>query len=114
MKESRIDLSIVIPIYNTGSYLSDCLDSLLNSDGISDTELILIDDGSTDLSGDIADSYAERYDFISCIHTSNEGPSAARNLGLNRSKGKFVFFCDSDDKVDPAKFSGSQERADQT
>ena len=94
-------LSIIVPIYNVGPYLDRCLDSFLKADGIEETEMILVDDGSTDNSGSIADLYAGQYDFISCFHKENGGLSDARNFGLEKSSGKYVFFCDSDDMVVP-------------
>ena len=94
-------LSIIIPIYNVGPYLSRCIDSILLAPGIGSEEIILVDDGSTDGSAVVADSYAERYDFISCYHKENGGLSDARNYGLERAEGRYVFFCDSDDTVIP-------------
>ena len=98
-------LSVVIPLYNAERYLSKCLDSLLSTDGISDCEIILIDDGSTDRSGEIADKYKEDHPKIIVFHKENEGASSARNFGLNQAKGKYIFFCDSDDEVIPGLFS---------
>ena len=97
-------LSVIIPVYNVERYLGRCIDSLLNTKGIENTEIILVDDGSTDESGRIADSYAEKHAVISCYHKENGGLSDARNYGLNRAKGRYVFFCDSDDMVVPGKF----------
>ena len=97
-------LSVIIPVYNVERYLGRCVDSLLNTQGIENTEIILIDDGSTDESGRIADSYAEKHAVISCYHKENGGLSDARNYGLNCAKGRYVFFCDSDDMVVPGKF----------
>ena len=96
-----ICLSIIVPVYNVSGYLSRCLDSLLLAANTGMTEIILVDDGSTDDSGNICDSYADRYDLISCYHKENGGLSDARNYGLEYAKGKYVFFCDSDDMVIP-------------
>ena len=82
-----------------------CLDSLLASEGIENTEIILIDDGSTDGSGKIADGYAGLHENIRVIHKDNEGPSASRNLGIGKAKGRYIFFCDSDDEVVPELFA---------
>ena len=98
-------MSVVVPVYNVGSYLGRCIDSLTAAEGIEKTEIILVDDGSTDESGSIADSYAERYEFISCYHKQNGGLSDARNYGLKKASGTYVFFCDSDDMVIPDAFS---------
>lgn len=97
-------LSIIVPIYNVEKYLSMCLDSLLKTEGIDKTEIILIDDGSTDSSAGIADKFAEDHENARVIHKENEGPSASRNLGLMEAKGTYIFFCDSDDEVVPALF----------
>lgn len=91
-------LSIIVPIYNTGEYLSECIESILNQD-YQDYELILIDDGSCDNSGDICDMYAEKDRRIVCIHQANKGVSNARNVGIDVSRGKYLMFCDSDDTV---------------
>lgn len=98
------NLSIIVPIYNAESYLPACLDSLLKSDGIEKTEIVLIDDGSNDSSGSIADKYAASHDNISVIHTDNQGASGARNRGIREATGSYLFFCDSDDRVDPLLF----------
>lgn len=97
-------LSIIIPVFNVEKYLSMCLDSLLKTEGIDKTEIILIDDGSTDSSAGIADKFAEDHENARVIHKENEGPSASRNLGLMEAKGTYIFFCDSDDEVVPALF----------
>ena len=96
---STVSLSVIVPFYNSGKYISSCLDSLLGSEGIDSTEIILVDDGSSDESVSIADTYAEKYTNIIVIHKKNEGPSAARNTGLLKARGEYVFFCDSDDYV---------------
>ena len=95
-------LSIVIPVYNVEKYLPMCMESLLKTDGIGDTEILLIDDGSTDGSGKLVDRYADEHPNISALHKENEGPSAARNFGISKATGKYIFFCDSDDEVVPA------------
>lgn len=99
--QNEINLSVVVPVYNVGEFLARCLDSLISTEGISENEIIIVDDGSFDGSSEIADLYAGRYGFISCYHKENGGLSDARNYGLSRAKGKYVFFCDSDDMVIP-------------
>lgn len=99
--ERQLNLSIVIPVYNVGDYLERCLDSLIRTKGIEDTEIIIVDDGSTDFSGEIADKYSSEYGFIKSFHKTNGGLSDARNYGLNQASGKYVFFLDSDDMVIP-------------
>ena len=100
-----VHLSIIIPIFNVERYFSSCIDSLLNTPGIENSEIILVNDGSTDKSGLLADTYAKNYDNVIVINTANNGPSAARNTGLNIATGKYVFFCDSDDMVVPELFA---------
>lgn len=91
-------VSIIVPVYNTEQYLPRCIDSIL-AQTFSDFELILVDDGCTDNSGVICDKYAAKDNRIVVIHKENEGVSIARNVGIKRSKGKYITFIDSDDKV---------------
>ncbi|WP_304960408.1 glycosyltransferase [Thomasclavelia cocleata] len=91
-----IDLSIIIPIYNVEKYLKRCINSLL-SQNLDNYEIILIDDESKDLSGEIADEYAKKYEFIKVIHQKNKGLAGARNTGLNIASGEYILFVDSDD-----------------
>ena len=93
------DVSVIVPIYNTSKYLKQCLESLI-AQTLKNIEIILIDDGSTDNSGQICDDYASRDRRIKVIHKKNEGLSAARNDGLEVSKAPYVMFVDSDDWVD--------------
>ena len=94
-----LKLSIVIPVYNTRDYLAACLDSVLDP-AADDCEIIVVNDGSTDDSEAIALEYAARYpERIRVITTENGGLGAARNVGLEASRGEFVFFLDSDDRL---------------
>ena len=97
MKQPAI--SIIVPVYNAEKYLRRCIDSIL-SQSFTDFELILIDDGSTDLSPQICDEYASRDNRIKLIYKKNAGVSAARNDGLDIAQGEFITFVDSDDWVD--------------
>lgn len=92
-------ISIIVPIYNVEPYLQKCVDSVLNQT-FQNYELILVDDGSTDNSSKICDEYANKYDYITVIHQNNAGVSAARNTGLDSSKGEYIFFLDSDDWIE--------------
>lgn len=92
--------SIIVPVFNSENYLHKCIDSLL-AQTYADFELLLIDDGSTDRSGEICDEYAEKDLRIKVFHTSNKGVSTARNLGLSLARGKYINFVDSDDWVKP-------------
>ena len=97
-KCDTINLSIIIPIYNVEKYLPTCIDSLMLQDGLH-FEIILVDDGSTDSSGTIANKYAENDNRIKVIHQENKGASVARNVGLDIAQGVYVAFFDSDDWV---------------
>ena len=101
-------LSIIVPIYNVAPYLRKCVDSLLAQD-ISDYEIILVDDGSTDDSGAIADELVHAFSLsplasrlqLRVIHQSNAGLSAARNTGIAVAQGDYILFVDSDDYLQP-------------
>lgn len=92
--------SIIVPIYNTGKYLHNCLNSIIKQT-VNDFEVILIDDGSTDESYSICDEFARKDKRFKVIHKKNEGVSAARNIGLEISQGEWICFVDSDDEVEP-------------
>ncbi len=91
-------VSIIIPIYNTEPYLSECIDSVRRQT-YHNLEIILVDDGSTDSSPQLCDRYAKMDRRIRVIHQSNQGVSAARNAGLAVMHGAYVAFLDSDDKI---------------
>lgn len=95
-----IKLSIIIPIYNVEKYLSKCLNSILEQT-YKEIEIILVNDGSTDNSKDIAVSYCERFpNIFKYFEKDNGGLSSARNFGLEKISGDFVGFLDSDDYID--------------
>ena len=89
-------ISIIVPVYMAENWLNKCLDSIINQT-YKNLEIILINDGSTDLSGDICNNYAKIDSRITVIHKKNEGTSIARNLGIKKSTGQFIQFVDSDD-----------------
>lgn len=97
MNNSKV--SIIIPIYNTQKYLNVCLNSVVRQT-YKNLEIILIDDGSTDNSGKIADQFAKKDHRIKVFHQKNAGQSAARNVGLKKASGDFIAFIDSDDQFD--------------
>ncbi len=92
-------ISVIIPVYNTERFLDRCIGSIL-SQSYHDFELILVDDGSSDNSGEKCDEYALKDPRIKVIHKNNEGPSVARNAGSLASSGDYITFIDSDDFVD--------------
>ena len=102
-----------MPIYNTAAFLSRCIESLVNQT-YSDLQIILIDDGSTDNSGAIADEWQAIDSRIEVYHQSNRGQSAARNVGLQHAKGEYIAFVDSDDYIDSNYFSTMLQAADDT
>lgn len=97
-------ISVIIPIYNTERLLPKCIESVL-AQTLSDIEIILIDDGSTDESGKICDSYACKDKRIHVTHIPNHGVSHARNKGIELSQGKYIHFMDSDDRMESEMLS---------
>lgn len=91
-------ISIIVPVFNVEKFVGDCIESILSQSFI-DFELILINDGSTDGSGDICDEYAKKDNRIQVIHKENGGQSSARNIGINVAKGHYIGFIDSDDWI---------------
>lgn len=101
---SHVFISVIIPVYNAEKYLARCLDSVV-SQTFKHFEVILVNDGSKDDSGDICDAYEKKDDRFKVIHQENQGQSAARNHALDylaeRSDSKWIVFVDSDDKIHP-------------
>lgn len=91
-------ISVIIPVYNSEKYIRECLDSVL-SQTYSDFEVLIINDGSTDISGEICEEYAKKDLRISVFHKENGGVSSARNLGLEKAQGEWISFLDSDDWI---------------
>lgn len=97
-----LKLSIIVPVYNVEQYLERCINSLLNQDlPYEDYEIILINDGSTDQSSEIARRIVSQYDNIFLIEQENKGLSGARNSGMDVAKGEYLMFVDSDDMLFP-------------
>lgn len=92
-------VSIIIPVYNTAEYLSECIDSIRRQT-LREIEIICVDDGSTDGSSDILDEYALQDDRIQIIHKGNGGPASARKVGIRASNGQYIGFVDSDDWIE--------------
>ncbi len=107
-------LSVIVPVYNVEPYLPACLDSLL-AQTLKDLEILLVDDGSTDASGAIADRYAaEHPDIVRCLHVDNGGQGRARNFALPLARGEYLGFVDSDDWILPEMYERLCGLADET
>lgn len=97
-----IKISFIIPVYNVDKFLARCLDSILDQEVSNDAyEIILVDDGSTDSSIEIAEQYQSRHAHISIYRQANSGQATARNRGIDLAKGEYIFFIDSDDFLIP-------------
>lgn len=112
----EVKVSIIVPVYNTEKYLRQCLDSIL-SQTLKEIEVICVNDGSTDSSGEILEEYRRLDERVKVITKKNDGLGAARNSGIDAAKGEYIGFVDSDDFVDPNMFSrlywtGLQANAD--
>ena len=94
----RCSLSIIIPVYRAEKYLDRCIESILMQ-GVDDIEIILVDDGSPDHSGEICDEWVKKDSRIRVLHKQNGGPGSARNMALDIAKGTYVTFIDSDDAL---------------
>lgn len=92
----KFDVSIIIPVYNGEKYLARCMDSIVSRNP-ERMEVILIDDGSLDATASICDNYCNKYDYISVYHIENRGVSSARNFGIKKAVGQYIFFLDADD-----------------
>jgi glycosyltransferase involved in cell wall biosynthesis len=96
-------VSVIVPIYNKEEFLRQCVDSLL-AQALTDFEIVLVDDGSVDSSGSIADSYAAAHKNVLVVHRENGGLGPARNSGIEVASGKYIGFVDADDWVEPSMF----------
>jgi glycosyltransferase involved in cell wall biosynthesis len=93
-------VSVIIPMYNVEKYIAQCINSIINQ-SYNNLEIILINDGSHDYSGDIANDFSKKDKRIKVVHTINRGVSEARNLGIETAKGEYIIFVDSDDFLAP-------------
>ena len=105
-----IKVSIIIPVFNAEKYLSKCIQSVIDQ-SLSEIEIILINDGSTDESKTIIQSFADKDSRIVLINCQNEGVSSARNKGIKIAKGKFIGFVDADDWIEPAMYETMFQKA---
>ena len=107
-------LSVIVPVYNVEKYLEECVDSLLNQT-MKDLEIFLVDDGSTDRSGAIADRFAkENPDRVHTLHLENGGQGRARNAALPMAQGDYIGFVDSDDWIERDMYEKMLDRAEKT
>ena len=95
-----IKISIIVPVYNAATYLSECVESILLQT-YKNFEVILVDDGSSDNSGQICDNFSIKDSRVKVIHQDNRGRSFARNSGIDKSTGDYLYFVDADDIIDP-------------
>lgn len=100
MQHEKVKVTVIIPGYNIELYLSQALESIVNQT-LKEIDLILVDDGSTDKTGEIMDEYAGKYPNIRVVHQENHGVGHARNVGLGLADGEFIYFIDGDDWVEP-------------
>ena len=107
-----VKVSVIVPIYNVEKYLNRCLDSLVNQT-LKDIEIILVNDGSTDGSKDIAKTYEKEYQNVKLYNKKNGGLSDARNYGLKYATGKYVAFIDSDDYADITLYEKMYKKAEE-
>ena len=101
-----MDISVTVPVYNVEKYLARCLNSILGQSFKGDFEIICVDDGSTDKSGEILDEFAKKYPKIKAIHQNNRGLSEARNTALKHVTGKYTMFVDADDLLEKNALEG--------
>lgn len=107
-----ITISVIIPVYNVEKYLHRCVESILQQT-FQDFEIILVDDGSRDNSGEICDEYAKKDTRIKVIHKNNARVSAARNDGMKIANGKYISFIDSDDWIEPEMYQNMIKKAEE-
>ena len=93
-----VKVSLIVPVYNTEMFLKKCLESII-SQTLKEIEIIIVNDGSTDNSQKIIDDFSKKDSRIKAFYKENEGLSSARNLGLEKAKGKYIWFIDSDDYI---------------
>lgn len=100
MDENKPKVSVIVPVYNVEKYIRRCLDAII-AQSYENWEAILVDDGSTDSSGEICDEYARNDKRFVVVHQENGGVAKARNIGLKMSSGDYLAFCDADDYYQP-------------
>ena len=112
MPDSYQKISVIIPAYNIEDLIEKCVDSVANQDYPKELlEIIVVDDGSTDSTGQICDRLADKYDNVTALHKPNGGSSSARNHGIKHATGDYLGFVDSDDFIDPRMYREMMECA---
>lgn len=104
-------VSVVIPVYQSKNHITCCVESILNQT-YKNMEIIFVDDGSDDGSGELCDEYSHKYSNIFCIHQKNKGVSPARNVGIDSARGEYILFVDSDDYIESDYFENAVSRLD--
>lgn len=99
-----MSVTCIVPVYNGERFLKEALDSVLDQAGVPDLDVLVVDDGSTDTTPDVLETYGDR---IRVLRQANAGVAAARNLGLSEATGEFIAFQDADDIWSRASFGGS-------
>lgn len=110
---SEIKISVIMPVYNVENYIRKCIDSLL-AQTLKEWELIAVDDGTPDRSGEICDEYAKKDSRITVIHKENGGAPSARNAAIPKARGEYLYFMDSDDWAEPVMLEEMYNKAKQT
>lgn len=110
--KDEVKISVIVPVYNTSQYLSECLNSILSQNFI-DFEVICVNDGSTDDSATILEKFSKENDSIKVFYQDNQGLSAARNKGLSEATGKYIVFVDSDDILLPQMLEKTYTKAEE-
>ncbi len=109
-----VKVSVIVPAYNVEDYIARCIDSLL-AQSLSEIEIVAVDDGSTDRTGEILDAYQNKYpNQMKVFHVANQGVSPARNYGIRKSSGKYLAFVDSDDWVEPDTYRCMYQTIEET
>lgn len=110
---NKIDVSIVVPLYNKENEIRRCLNSLIEQ-SVSNIEIIVVDDGSKDGSADVVREYTDNDPRVHLIVQKNQGPGAARNTGVKASRGKYIGFVDCDDFVDKNMYKHMMNALEET
>lgn len=106
-------ISVIVPVYNVEKYIRKCLDSIVLQN-FDDFELLIINDGTKDSSGEICEEYARKYDFIRYIKRENSGLAATRNFGMSIAEGEYFYFVDSDDYIEQSTLEYMYNEAKRT